>query len=113
MQICLLQGQHLLLKLTAGTGKIGVRLPQHPVAVALTNAVQVPITATSANLTGRGGCSRVSDLDPVVTDKLDLMLDAGSLEGGTGSTVIDVTFDVPKILREGAVPAKDIFAILD
>jgi L-threonylcarbamoyladenylate synthase len=41
------------------------------------------------------------------------MLDAGQLEGGIGSTVIDVTFDVPKILREGAVPAKDIFAILD
>ncbi len=99
--------------LTAGSGKIGVRLPQHPVAVALTNAVQVPITATSANLTGRGGCSRVTDLDPLVADKLDLMLDAGPLEGGTGSTVIDVTVDVPKILREGAVPAKDIFAILD
>jgi L-threonylcarbamoyladenylate synthase len=99
--------------LTAGSGKIGVRLPQHPVAVALTNAVQVPITATSANLTGRGGCSRVSDLDPAVADKLDLMLDAGQLEGGSGSTVVDVTFDAPKILREGAVPAKDIFAILD
>ena len=103
----------LPLNLTAGTGKIGVRLPQHPVAVALTNAVQVPITATSANLTGRGGCSRVSDLDPVVTDKLDLILDAGPLEGGTGSTVIDITVDVPKILREGAISAKDIFAILD
>ncbi len=99
--------------LTAGTGKIGVRLPQHPVAVALTNAVQVPITATSANLTGRGGCSRVSDLDLLVADKLDLILDAGPLEGGTGTTVIDVTIDVPKILREGAVPAKDIFEILD
>ncbi len=99
--------------LTAGTGKIGVRLPQHPVAVVLTNAVQAPITATSANLTGRGGCSRVSDLDPLVADKLDLILDAGQLEGGTGSTIIDVTVDVPKVLREGAVPAKDMFAILD
>ena len=103
----------LPLNLTAGTGKIGVRLPQHPVAVALTNAAQVPITATSANLTGRGGCSRVSDLDPLFIDKLDLILDAGQLEGGTGSTVIDVTVDVPTILREGAVPAKNIFAILD
>ena len=103
----------LPLNLTAGTGKIGVRLPQHPVAVALTNAVQVPITATSANLTGRGGCSRVSDLDPLIANKLDLILDAGQLEGGTGSTVVDVTVDVPKILREGAIPAKDIFAIFD
>ncbi len=99
--------------LTTGTGKIGVRLPQHPVAVALTNAVQAPITATSANLTGCHGCSLVSDLDSLIADKLDLILDAGPLEGGIGTTVIDVTVDVPKILREGAVPAKDIFEILD
>ena len=47
-------------KLTAGTGKIGVRMPEHPVALSLTNAVKGPITATSANITGGRGCSRVS-----------------------------------------------------
>jgi len=99
--------------LTAGTGKIGVRLPQHPVAVALTNAAQGPITATSANLAGRLGCSRTDDLDPLITDKIDLILDAGSLKGGSGSTIIDVTCNPPLILREGAVPSKDIFAIFN
>jgi L-threonylcarbamoyladenylate synthase len=98
--------------LTANTGKIGLRLSQHPVAVALTHAVQGPITATSANLTGSGGCSRVSDLAPAITDKLDLVLDAGPLVGGTGSSVIDVTVDPPKILREGAISAADIFNVL-
>ena len=99
--------------LTAGTGKIGIRLPQHQVAAALTRAVQGPITATSANLAGRGGCSRVSDLDPLIAEKLDLIIDAGPLEGGIGSTVIDVTIAPPLILREGAVSARDIFEILD
>lgn len=96
--------------LTAGTDRIGVRMPEHPVALALTNAVQGPITATSANITGHSGCSLASDLDPKITDKLDLILDVGALKGGIGSTVVDVTAGSPKILREGAVSAKDIFS---
>ena len=98
--------------LTAGSGKIGVRLPQHPVAVALVKAVQGPITATSANLAGKKGCARIDDLDPRIAERLDIILDAGPLKGGIGSTIVDVTIDPPVILREGAVSAKDIFAIL-
>jgi L-threonylcarbamoyladenylate synthase len=99
--------------LTGGTDRIGVRMPEHPVALALTNSVKGPITATSANITGQDGCSRVQDLDPLIADKLDLILDAGPLKGGIGSTVIDVTVYPPKILREGAVSSKVIFAALD
>jgi len=98
--------------LTGGTGKIGVRMPQHPVALALAKALKSPITATSANITGNSGCSQVSDIDPLIAGRLDLILDAGPLKGGIGSTVVDVTHDFPKILREGAIPAKDIFAVL-
>ena len=100
----------LPVNLTAGTQRIGVRMPEHPVALALTNAVQGPITATSANITGDSGCSLVSNLDPLITDKLDLILDVGALKGGIGSTVVDVTAGSPKILREGAVSAKGIFS---
>ncbi len=98
--------------LTAVTGRIGVRMPEHPVALALTKAAEVPITATSANITGNKGCSQIQDLDPIVAEKLDLILDAGPLKGGIGSTVVDVTADIPKILREGAVSEKDIFSEL-
>ncbi|MGB2929118.1 MAG: L-threonylcarbamoyladenylate synthase [Desulfobacterales bacterium] len=100
----------LPINLTAGTERIGVRMPEHPVALALTTAVQGPITATSANITGNSGCSLVSDMDPLITDKLDLIIDVGALKGGIGSTVVDVTADFPKILRQGAVSEKDIFA---
>ncbi|MGD2149239.1 MAG: L-threonylcarbamoyladenylate synthase [Desulfobacterales bacterium] len=100
----------LPINLTAGTEKIGVRMPEHPVALALTTAVQCPITATSANITGDSGCSRVSDMDPLITDELDLIIDVGALKGGIGSTVVDVTSVSPKILREGAVSEKDILA---
>lgn len=99
--------------LTANTGKIGIRMPQHPVALALSTSVGGPLTATSANITGEPGCSTVSDIDPRISDKVDLILDAGPLKGGIGSTVVDVTVDPPKILREGAIPAKDIIIELE
>lgn len=105
------RAKHILPKnLTAGTERIGVRMPEHPVALALTTAVQGPITATSANITGNSGCSLASEMDPLITDKLDLIIDVGALKGGMGSTVVDVTGDFPKILRQGAVSEKDIFA---
>jgi len=94
--------------LTAGTGKIGVRFPQHPVASALAKAFGGPLTGTSANISGEQGCSRISDLDFKIKSKLDLILDAGTLKKGKGSTVVDVTLSPPKVLREGEVPAKDI-----
>ena len=97
--------------LTAGTNTIGVRIPEHPAASALINALDSPITGTSANFSGKAGCSQISDLDPLIADELDLILDAGPLEGGIGSTVIDVTGNGPKILREGAIAAKDIFTL--
>jgi L-threonylcarbamoyladenylate synthase len=99
--------------LTADTGKIGIRMPQHPVALALSKAVGVPLTATSANITGDSGCSTVTDIDPRISEKVDLILDAGPLKGGIGSTVVDVTVDPPKILREGAILSKDIFIALE
>jgi L-threonylcarbamoyladenylate synthase len=97
--------------LTGGSGKIGIRLPGHPVASALVKAVAGPITGTSANLSGSPGCYQISDLKPEVADRVDLILDAGSLEGGQGSTVVDVTEgESPVILREGTISAAQIKA---
>jgi L-threonylcarbamoyladenylate synthase len=98
----------LAVQLTAQTGKIGVRLPGHPAASALVKHVKGPVTGTSANLSGRAGCHRAQDLEPKIAGRLDLILDAGALMGGVGSTVVDVTVDPPRILREGAVTALDV-----
>jgi len=97
--------------LTAGTGKIGARLPAQKIASALVRACSNPITGTSANLSGNAGCSRVADLEPKVAERLDMIIDAGPLKGGVGSTVIDVTSDSPKILREGEVLTGDILSV--
>jgi L-threonylcarbamoyladenylate synthase len=94
--------------LTGHTGKIGIRLASHAVAASLVKAAGSPITATSANLSGKGGCTEVSMLDRSIVDHVDMVLDAGALPGGAGSSVVDVTVSPPKILREGAVRAERI-----
>lgn len=97
--------------LTAGTGKIGIRIPEHPAAVALIAAVGRSITGTSANFSGMPGVHRVSDLPETFIEAVDLVLDAGELKTGIGSTVVDVTTDPPAVLREGEVRLGDLVAL--
>ncbi len=102
---------HISSRLTAGTGKIGIRLPGHPVARALVNALDFPITGTSANISGDPGCTRTQDLSPTMISQTDLILDAGELKGGAGSSIVDVTVTPPVLLREGAVSFSTLFNI--
>lgn len=98
--------------LTAGTGKIGVRLCGHPVARMLAAAAGGPITGTSANRSGGPGCHRIDDLDPELAQGVDFILDAGPLAGGSGSTVVDVCGDRPEVLREGAAGRAELAEVL-
>jgi L-threonylcarbamoyladenylate synthase len=99
--------------LTAGTGKIGVRLPGHPVAHQLVLEAGGTITGTSANRSGFPGSARISE--PGVADiasEVDLILDAGPLKGGIGSTIVDVTVSPPLVVREGIISVKRIHEAL-
>ena len=104
--------QTLPFALTGGTGKIGIRVPKHPVASALVSAFDGPITGTSANLSGKEGCASVADLSPDLVQKLDMVLDGGLLKGGVGSTVVDATMDPPVVVREGAISKERLFEVL-
>lgn len=99
--------------LTGYTGKIGVRLASHPVAAALVKAVASPVTGTSANLSGEGGCTAVANLNRQIKDQVGLVLDSGELQGNKGSTVVDVTVSPPKILREGVIHTDRIRALFE
>ncbi len=89
--------------LTGGSGKIGIRRPAHQVCRLLLERLPHPVTATSANLSGRAGCHRIADLPEELLSAVDLVLDAGPLPPGPGSTVVDVTAAPPLILRPGAL----------
>ena len=83
--------------LTAGQPRVGVRVPDHLVALALLESV-APLTATSANVSGNPSATSVNDLD-AITEMTAVVLDGGET-GGTGSTVVDV--EAGTIHRRGA-----------
>jgi L-threonylcarbamoyladenylate synthase len=90
-------------EVTAGTGTIGVRLSPYPVARGLVSALGSPVTAPSANLAGAPPPTSAAAVRAVFDGAVDLVLDGGATAGGPASTVVDVTSDVPRVLRAGAV----------
>jgi L-threonylcarbamoyladenylate synthase len=94
--------------LTGGAGKVGLRVSSHPAALGLTRAAGRAITATSANLSGEPSASLPAEVLRSLGESLDAVLDGGKTPGGIGSTVLDVSGPSPKIIREGAVPRKDL-----
>jgi len=103
-------GKKLPTNLTAGTGKIAVRISSHPVAQALVEAVGAPITATSANRSGSPSCRSCEEVLSQLGSDLEAILDAGLTPGGKASTIADVTTRPPKILRIGAIAAQEVLS---
>jgi L-threonylcarbamoyladenylate synthase len=99
-------------RLTAGTGKIGIRVSSHPIAAALAKTMAFPITATSANLSGAAECSTTAEVLDRLGEKITVLIDGGRTPGGDGSTVLDMTTDPPAMLREGVIPASMIYAVI-
>ena len=98
--------------LTSGSGKIGIRLSSHPVATALAEAIDGPITGTSANISGYPPCILAEEVRESLGHELDAILDGGETNGGKGSTILDVTVTPPAILREGMILWKDLESLL-
>jgi len=85
---------------------LGVRVPGPAWLRALVREVAFPITATSANISGRNELSDPGDVIRLFRGKVDLVVDGGRTEGVAASTVINLTAAEPTILREGAIPAE-------
>ncbi|MBI4632763.1 MAG: threonylcarbamoyl-AMP synthase [Deltaproteobacteria bacterium] len=92
-------------RLTAGTGKIGIRISSHPLAAMLAKSMAHPLIATSANPSGSPSCTRAREVIRCLGDRIDAVIDGGETAGGHGSTILDVTVDPPALLREGAIPS--------
>lgn len=99
-------------EVTGGLDTVAVRMPNHPVALALIKAAGVPVAAPSANLSGRPSPTRVWHVLEDMTGKIAGVLDGGSCRLGVESTVLDVTGDIPTILRPGGVTVEQLQPVL-
>jgi len=98
--------------LTAGTLRVGVRVPAHAVARALCRACACPLTATSANLSGGVPSASPDEVARVLGERIDVLVDAGMAPGGPPSTIVDVTGAVPVLVRAGVLGWDEIRAVV-
>ncbi|MCB2178468.1 threonylcarbamoyl-AMP synthase [bacterium] len=84
------------------TPTLGVRMPDHPVALALLRA-SGPLAVTSANLSGHENTTTAEEVLAQLSGRFDLLLDGGSTPGGVPSTVVDMTGERPVVLRQGPI----------
>ena len=93
--------------LASGPG-IAVRIPNHPVCLALIRRLGNPLIGTSANISGQPAAVTAEEVRQGLGGKIDLIIDGGRCPGGRESTVVNVTHEPPTILREGIIPAPEI-----
>jgi len=87
---------------------VAVRIPNHPVCLALIEGLGNPIIGTSANVSGRPSSLTAEEVRRQLGPRIDFIINGGKCPGGRESTVVDVTREPPIILRPGIIPAHEI-----
>ena len=100
----------LPLKVTANTGNVALRVPNAKIPLAVVQAAQIPITATSANLSGENECTSAAAVRDQLGMRIAIIVDGGTSPREVASTIVDLTDEEArwKILREGAITAQTI-----
>jgi L-threonylcarbamoyladenylate synthase len=97
---------------TGGRDTVAVRVPGHPLALALIRAFGGPVAAPSANRFGRPSPTRADDVADELGDAVEVIIDGGPCEIGIESTVLDLTTDPPQVLRPGRISADQLAQVL-
>ncbi|OEF96874.1 threonylcarbamoyl-AMP synthase [Desulfuribacillus alkaliarsenatis] len=97
---------------TAGLDTVGIRIPNHPIALALLEAVDLPIAAPSANLSGKPSPTAAEHVYNDLNGKIPLILDGGNTGVGVESTVLDIASEIPMILRPGGISIEALQDVL-
>lgn len=97
---------------TGGLDTVGVRIPSHPVALALLREAGVPVCAPSANLSTKPSPTTAAHVLEDLDGRIPAILDGGACSVGIESTVVDVTTARPRILRKGGIPAEEIVKVI-
>jgi L-threonylcarbamoyladenylate synthase len=88
---------------TGRGGTVGLRYPNHPLCLKILEMCDHPITSTSANISGEKELISVREIVNTFSERVDLIVDAGDAKSATPSTIVDVTSDQPRLVREGAI----------
>lgn len=99
-------------QVTGGLATVAIRMPDHPVALALIKAAGLPIAAPSANRSGRPSPTTAAHVRADLEGRVDAILDGGSAGLGVESTVLDLTGTVPVILRPGGATYEQLSRVL-
>ena len=99
--------------ITAGGKTVAVRIPAHPIPVALVQGAGTPIVGTSANLSGQPSALTADEVYSQFGGKIDFVIDGGGCLGGEESTIVDVTGEIPVVLREGAISKEELKRVCD
>ena len=99
-------------EVTAGRDTVGVRVPNHPLALKLLRAFEGPIAAPSANRANHISPTSAEDVRAELGDAVDLILDGGRCAVGIESTVLDLNLNRPRILRPGGISREQIEAVI-
>jgi L-threonylcarbamoyladenylate synthase len=97
---------------TGGQDTVGLRVPGHPVALALLRESDVPIAAPSANRFGRVSATTAAHVVQDFGDSIDAVIDGGPCPVGLESTIVDLSGEAPRILRLGAIEASALETVL-
>ncbi len=103
-------GARLPLRVTANTGNVALRVPEAAIARAVVAGLGVPITATSANLSGHPECTHALAVMDQLGDQIPLIVDGGPTARSVPTTIVDLSGGGNSwmILREGAIPTHEI-----
>ena len=99
-------------EITAGLETVAIRMPQHPAARDVIRAAGVPLAAPSANRSGKPSPTTAAHVMEDMKGRIEAVLDGGECSVGVESTVVDMTGDVPRILRPGAITQKQLKRVL-
>jgi tRNA threonylcarbamoyl adenosine modification protein (Sua5/YciO/YrdC/YwlC family) len=103
----------LPLKVTANTGNVAIRVPAAAIPLEVIKKAGVPITATSANLSGESECTTAQAVREQLGDRIPLIVDGGPSPRSVASTIVDLTNPEKwRVQREGAIPAQELTELL-
>ncbi len=104
----------LPLKVTANTGNVALRVPSAKIPLAVIKAAGIPITATSANLSGASECTSAEQVREQLDGRIEIIVDGGPSPRDVASTIVDLSDPIIwRIMREGAIASEEISKLLD